>query len=41
LFEVTPFFLYLTRKGDSSPTEASTAVSVKSDTTSNVPDTKP
>jgi hypothetical protein len=40
-FEVTPFFLYLTRQGNSSSTEAPGAVSAKSDTDTNIPDTKP
>jgi hypothetical protein len=40
-FEVTPFVLYLTRRGDSSSTESSGAVSAKSDPDMNNPDTKP
>jgi len=39
-FEVTPFFLYLTRQGDNSK-EVPNAVSVKSDTAAVIPDTKP
>ncbi len=40
-FEVTPFFLYLTRQGNNSAKEAPNAVSVKSDTDTSIPDTKP
>ena len=40
-FEVTPFFLYLTRQGNNSSKEVPSAVSVKSDTDTNIPDTKP
>jgi len=40
-FEVTPFFLYLTRQGNNSAKEAPSAVSVKSDTDASIPDTKP
>jgi hypothetical protein len=40
-FEVTPFFLYLTRQGDNSSKEVHSAVSVKSDTDAVIPDTKP
>jgi hypothetical protein len=40
-FEVTPFFLYLTRQGNNSSTEAPGAVSAKSDPDTNIPDTKP
>ena len=40
-FEVTPFFLYLTRQGNNSAKEAQNAVSVKSDTDASIPDTKP
>ncbi len=40
-FEVTPFILYLTRQGHSPSAEAPEAVSAKSDTDANVPDTKP
>ena len=40
-FEVTPFFLYLTRQGDNSSKEVPNAVSVKSDTDAVIPDTKP
>ena len=40
-FEVTPFFLYLTRQGDNSSKEAQSAVSVKSDADTSIPDTKP
>jgi len=40
-FEVTPFFLYLTRQGNNSAKEAQSAVSVKSDTDTSIPDTKP
>jgi hypothetical protein len=40
-FEVTPFFLYLTRQGNNSSTEAPGAVSAKSGTDTNIPDTKP
>ena len=40
-FEVTPFFLYLTRQGANSSKDVPTAVSVKSDTDAVIPDTKP
>jgi hypothetical protein len=40
-FEVTPFFLYLTRQGSNSAKEVPSAVSVKSDTDASIPDTKP
>jgi hypothetical protein len=40
-FEVTPFFLYLTRQGDNSSKEVHSAVSVKPDTDAVIPDTKP
>jgi len=40
-FEVTPFFLYLTRQGNNLAKEAQSAVSVKSDTDASIPDTKP
>jgi len=40
-FEVTPFFLYLTRQGNNLAKEAPSAVSVKSDTDASIPDTKP
>ncbi|PYU63499.1 MAG: hypothetical protein DMG55_00200 [Acidobacteria bacterium] len=40
-FEVTPFFLYLTRQGVNSLTETPSAVSVKSDSDTNIPDRKP
>ena len=40
-FEVTPFFLYLTRQGSNSAKEVPSAVSVKSDTDTTLPDTKP
>ena len=40
-FEVTPFFLYLTRQGDNSSKEVHSAVSIKSDTDAVIPDTKP
>jgi peptidase M48-like protein len=40
-FEVTPFFLYLTRQQDNSLTEAPGAVFVKSDTDPGIPDGKP
>ena len=40
-FEVTPFFLYLTRQGNNSAKEVPSAVSVKSDTDTTIPDTKP
>jgi hypothetical protein len=40
-FEVTPFFLYLTRQGNNSAKELPSAVSVKSDTDTTIPDTKP
>jgi hypothetical protein len=40
-FEVTPFFLYLTRQGSNSAKEVPSAVSVKSDTDANIPDIKP
>src|SRR3989454_589548 len=40
-FEVTPFFLYLTRQGSNSGKEVPSAVSVKSDTDTSIPDTKP
>jgi hypothetical protein len=40
-FEVTPFFLYLTRQGNNSAKDAQSAVSVKSDTDTSIPDTKP
>ena len=38
-FEITPFFLYLTRQGDNASTEVPGAVAVKSAT--DMPDTKP
>jgi len=40
-FEVTPFFLYLTRQGVNSLTETPSAVSVKSDSDTNIPYRKP
>jgi hypothetical protein len=40
-FEVTPFFLYLTRQGENSSTEAAGAVAAKSDLDRPIPDTKP
>jgi len=40
-FEVTPFFLYLTRQGNNSAKELPSAVSVKSDTDTAIPETKP
>jgi hypothetical protein len=40
-FEVTPFVLYLTRQGNNSSTEVPGAVSVKSDTDTNILDIKP
>jgi len=40
-FEVTPFFLYLTRQGSNSAKEVPSAVSVKSDTDTGIPDVKP
>ena len=40
-FEVTPFFLYLTRQGNNLAKEAQSAISVKSDTDASIPDTKP
>jgi hypothetical protein len=40
-FEVTPFFLYLTRQGSNSAKAVPSAVSVKSDTDASIPDTKP
>ncbi len=40
-FEVTPFFLYLTRQGSDSAKEVPSAVSVKSDTDTGIPDVKP
>jgi len=40
-FEVTPFFVYLTRQGNNLAKEAASAVSVKSDTDTSIPDTKP
>ena len=40
-FEVTPFFVYLTRQGNNLAKEAASAVSVKSDTDTSIPETKP
>ena len=40
-FELTPFFLYLTRQGNNSAKDTPSAVSVKSDTDTGIPDTKP
>jgi hypothetical protein len=40
-FELTPFILYLTRQGDNASTKVSGALSVKSATDTDVPDTKP
>ncbi len=40
-FEVTPFFLYLTRQGNDLAKESQSAISVKSDTDASIPDTKP
>jgi len=40
-FEVTPFFLFLTRQGNNLAKEAQSAISVKSDTDAGIPDTKP
>jgi hypothetical protein len=40
-FELTPFFLYLTRQGDNAPTEVPGAVAVKSATDSDISDAKP
>jgi hypothetical protein len=40
-FEVTPFFVYLTRQGNNSGKEVPSAVSVKSDPDTSIPDTKP
>jgi hypothetical protein len=40
-FELTPFKLYLTREGDSAPTEVPGAVAVKSNTETKIPDIKP
>jgi hypothetical protein len=40
-FEVTPFVLYLTRQADGASKEVLGAISVKSDTDSNIPEPKP
>jgi len=40
-FEVTPFFLYLTRQGNNVAKEAPSAVSAKSDTDTSIPNVKP
>ena len=40
-FELTPFFLYLTRQGDTASTEVSGAVAVKSAADTDIPDIKP
>jgi len=40
-FELTPFFLYLTRQGDNASTEVSGTVAVKSATDNDIPDIKP
>jgi len=40
-FELTPFFLYLTRQGDAAPTEVTGAVAVKSAADTDIPDSKP
>jgi hypothetical protein len=40
-FEITPFFFYLTRQGESLPVEAAGAVAVKSDTEAPLADAKP
>ena len=40
-FELTPFFLYLTRQGDNASTEVPGAVAVKSATDSDISDAKP
>jgi hypothetical protein len=40
-FEVTPFFFYLTRQGESTPAEAAGAVAVKTDTDAPPADMKP
>jgi Peptidase family M48 len=40
-FELTPFVLYLTRQGDKASSEVPGAVSVKSDTDTNIRDIKP
>ena len=40
-FEVTPFFVYLTRQGNNSGKEVPSAISVKSDPDTSIPDTKP
>jgi len=40
-FEVAPFFLYLTRQGNNAAQELPSAVSVKSNTDTIIPDTKP
>ena len=40
-FELTPFFLYLTRQGDNRSTEVSGTVAVKSATDTDIPDIKP
>jgi hypothetical protein len=40
-FELTPFFLYLTRQGDAAPAEVTGAVAVKSAADTDLPDSKP
>ena len=40
-FELTPFFLYLTRQGDAAPTEVTGAVAVKSAADTDISDSKP
>ncbi|MGC2232479.1 MAG: hypothetical protein WBA09_13330, partial [Candidatus Acidiferrum sp.] len=40
-FEVTPFMLYLTRQTDSAAAEVPSAISVKSQTDTPIPDIKP
>ena len=40
-FEITPFILYLTRQGDNASTKVPGALSVKSATDTDTPDTKP
>ena len=40
-FELTPFFLYLTRYGDTTSAEVPGAVAVKSAEDTDIPDAKP
>ncbi len=40
-FELTPFFLYLTRQGDAAPADVTGAVAVKSAADTDISDSKP